>query len=173
MNSQQLREIITDAQITGSDPLERYLQRAGPPQSTELADPAEYARQIIDGIPALLANVGRAAEERGVGLLVQPLLEHAAAYFVEPLDHAPELAFGVVGLLDDAYLALRIVNLIQETYQPLVRVDVPGQLAFLRQALGPDLIASLDAEVGHAILNMAVTVAALKSCQPPAASGQR
>jgi uncharacterized membrane protein YkvA (DUF1232 family) len=162
MNTQQLREIITDAQITVSDPLERYLQRAAPVGSAELADPAAFARQIIDGVPALLADVARAAEERGVGLLVQPLLEHAAAYFVEPLDHAPELAFGVVGLLDDAYLALRIVHLIQETYQPLVRVDVAGQLAFLRQVLGPDLVTTLDAETGHAIFNMAMTVAALR-----------
>ena len=39
-----------------------------------------------------------------------PLLEHAARYFINPVDLIPEMTKGMAGLLDDTYLALRILE---------------------------------------------------------------
>lgn len=162
MKNPQLHHIIHEARLVGADRLENFVARAGALEAEEVQATVERALQIIEGIPQLLDAVAEAAETRGIGLMVRPLLDHASAYFLNPLDHAPELAFGVTGLLDDAYLSLRLVHLIQLTFQPLVSVDVEAQLDFLRDLLGNDLVAQLDAETGRAVLKLAMDVAALQ-----------
>ena len=117
---------------------------------------------IVEGIPGLLESVSEAAMTRGIGLMVQPLLDHAADYFRDPTDHAPEAAYGMAGLLDDAYLAISLVNLVHENFEPLVETDVAGQLSVLRGLLEPELLAKLDAEVGRAVLKLARSVTGLR-----------
>ena len=136
--------------------------RAGSLEPAAAGAAAERAMAIIEGIPDLLEAVAEASYRRGIALLVQPLLDHAESYFLDPSDHAPEAAYGVAGLLDDAYLALSLVNLVHETYEPLVPGDVTSQLHFLRSLLGADLVADLDAETGRALVKLARTVSTLR-----------
>ena len=157
-----LQETIGRAKHGNSEQLADFIARAGALEPAEVGAAVERAMAIIEGIPDLLDAVAEASYRRGIALLVQPLLDHAADYFVDPSDHAPETAYGVAGLLDDAYLALSLVNLVHETYEPLVAADVPSQLAFLRALLGPDLVADLDAETGRALVKLAQTVSTLR-----------
>ena len=158
MRSDHLYAIIDEAKQIHADAMVDFIRRVVGEEEAPMA--LQAAQRVIDGVPALLSEVSSAAEIRGIGLLVQPLLDHAAEYFMEPIDHAPELAFGYPGLLDDAYLALRLVYLVQEVCQPLARGDVAGQLEFLRRLLGPDLVYELDAEAGRAVMRMALHVSA-------------
>jgi hypothetical protein len=157
-----LQQTIGKAKLGDSERLEDFVARATSLPPAEAPAAAARALAIIEGIPELLDAVSNAALSRGIGLLVQPLLDHAAEYFVNPSDHAPEAAYGVAGLLDDAYLALSLVNLIHENYEPLVPGNVPDQLTFLRGLLGPELVATLDAETGRAVMKLARTVSTLR-----------
>lgn len=162
MSIQQLHLVVARARALESDPLEAYVRRATGARDGELDELVRRAVEAVEDVPLILAAMAEAAEVRGVGLLVRPVLDHAADYFLNPIDHASELAFGFTGLLDDAYLALRIAALVQEIYGPLLPLDIESRLALLRRLLGPDLIQSLDAEIGNAILRMALHVAALR-----------
>jgi uncharacterized membrane protein YkvA (DUF1232 family) len=157
-----LQETIGKARLSHAESLEAYVARAAALEAGEVRPAVDRVMAIVEGIPGLLESVADAAMTRGIGLMVQPLLDHAADYFRDPTDHAPEAAYGVAGLLDDAYLALSLVNLIHENFEPLVESDVTGQLAVLRQLLEPELMAELDAEVGRAVLKLARTVAGLR-----------
>ena len=162
MRSDQLYQIIREANQVHADEIGDFIRRVigEEPESTRAI---LYAQEIIEGIPELLSEAAISAEVRGVGLLVQPLLDHAAEYFLNPIDHAPELAFGVPGLLDDAYLALRLIHMVQEVYQPLVRADIAAQLEFLRRLLGPTLVLEMEAEAGRAVMRMALHIAATRN----------
>lgn len=168
MRNQRLYDIISDARLVGADRLEDFVSRSATLEGAQVEMTVQRALDIIEGIPALLDAVEEAAEIHGIGLMVRPLLDHASDYFLNPLDHAPELAFGVTGLLDDAYLSLRLVHLVQLTFQPLVPTDVEQQLHFLRELLGSELVAQLDAETGRAVLKLAMDVAALRDSAQPA-----
>lgn len=157
-----LQETIGKARQAHAESLESYLARVTGLEGEPLRQEVERVMGIVEGIPQLMERVNEVAMRRGVGLLVQPLLEHAADYFRDPADHAPEVAYGVTGLLDDAYLALSVVALVHDSFEQMVDVDVPGQVATLRRLLEPDLVERLDAEVGRAILKLARTVAGLR-----------
>lgn len=157
-----LQETIGKARQAHAESLESYLARVTGREGEPLRQEVERVMGIVEGIPQLLEQVHDMAMRRGVGLLVQPLLEHAADYFRDPADHAPEAAYGVTGLLDDAYLALSVVALVHDSFEQMVDVDVPGQVATLRGLLEPELVERLDAEVGRAILKLARTVAGLR-----------
>lgn len=157
-----LLQAIENAKRPGAETLAEFVSRATALDRADVPAAADRAMRIIESIPELLDEVTDAALRRGMGLLVQPLVDHAAEYFIDPRDHAPEAAFGLSGLLDDAYLALSIVKLIQDSYEPLVEADLSGQLEFLRTLLGPDLVADLDAETGRALLKLAMAVSSLR-----------
>lgn len=157
-----LQETIARARVAHADSLEAYVTRAAALEPDEIRARVDRVMAIVEGIPDLLDHVSEAAMTRGIGLIVQPLLDHAAAYFCNPTDHAPESAYGVAGLLDDAYLALSVVNLVHENFEPLVESDVAGQVATVRELLEAELVAELDAEVGRAVLKLARTVTALR-----------
>lgn len=144
-----------------AESLEQYLGRVTSLEGEALRVCTARVEAIVEGIPALMERVEEVAMQRGIGLMVQPLLDHAADYFRDPSDHAPESAYGVAGLLDDAYLALSIVHLVHENFEPLVPIDVSAQLHELRTLLEPELLADLDAEVGRALLKLARTVTGL------------
>jgi len=157
-----LQETIARARIAHAESLEAYVTRATALEQDEVRARVGRVMAIVEGIPDLLESVNEAAMTRGIGLLVQPLLDHAADYFRDPSDHAPESAYGVAGLLDDAYLALSVVQLVHENFGPLVENDVGGQVSLLRELLEPELVAELDAEVGRAVLKLARSVTALR-----------
>ena len=61
--------------------------------------------------------------ERGLRVVVMPVLDHAARYFVNPVDLIPEMTQGMAGLLDDTYLAFRILENFNYGSPPLMDVD--------------------------------------------------
>ena len=157
-----LQETIARARLAHAESLDAYVARATALDQDAVRARVDRVLAIVHGIPDLLDGVADAAMTRGIGLLVQPLLDHAADYFRDPTDHAPESAYGVAGLLDDAYLALSIVNLVHENFEPLVDSDVAGQVILLRELLEPELVAELDAELGRAVMKLARSVTALR-----------
>ncbi|WP_439578070.1 DUF1232 domain-containing protein [Elioraea sp.] len=115
--------------------------------AAEVDDALAFCREILDAVPTLLDRVRAAAQQQGLSALVEPMLEHAEAYFVNPVDVLPEAVFGELGLLDDAYLALNAIRMVQVEPNPLIRIDLAPPLTFLEQLLGDSGLELLKPEL--------------------------
>jgi len=146
----RIREIIAEhlGQGAGAVLLEGAIRaRAGDGASQEDVDAAiAFSRDIIHAVPVLIDRVREAADAHGIGAMIDPMLVHAERYFVNPADALPERVFGELGLLDDAYLALSVIKLVQAERDPLIEIDLGPPLSFLEGILGDDVLAALTEE---------------------------
>jgi uncharacterized membrane protein YkvA (DUF1232 family) len=147
----RIRAIIAKhrAQAHGSAVLATALRsrmgsRAAP---AELDEAVAFCREILDAVPVLIDRLREAARQQGVAALIEPMLAHAEAYFVNPVDVLPEALLGELGLLDDAYLALNAIRRVQVEPDPLIRIDLGPPMTFLEQVLGESTLALLKAEM--------------------------
>lgn len=146
MNLADLQAVIASAKARGQEPLDRFLKERLPESSDEeLQEAAETSIEIIDSIPLFIAAARQAATEQQLSILVEPLLERAATYFMHPVDLIPEMTQGLAGLLDDSYLVLRILSNLEKGPKPLVDWDLEYPTAFLRRLIGEKIAKQLDA----------------------------
>jgi uncharacterized membrane protein YkvA (DUF1232 family) len=146
MNLDDLQAVITSAKARGQGPLDRFLKERLPKSSAEeLQETAEVSIEIIESIPVFIAAAKQAATEQNLSVVVDPLLERAATYFMHPVDLIPEMTQGLAGLLDDSYLVLRILSNLDEGPKPLLDWDLDFPTAFLRRLIGEKIAKQLDA----------------------------
>lgn len=159
MNLGDVRAVIDSAKVRDRGELNDFV-RATWPTSTdeEVADAASVAVEVVETVPLLLARAAQAAEERGLTVVVMPLLDHAARYFVNPIDLIPEMTQGMAGLLDDTYLALRIMENLNRGPDPLFEADFQEPLRFLRRLVGPEISRKLDAASLFALQDVSTQV---------------
>ncbi|MHC4946816.1 MAG: hypothetical protein ACYTG1_00945 [Planctomycetota bacterium] len=139
--------------------LERLRQIAasqGQPLTDDAADRlAKLAEGCVTSSVDLLEACAVAGRQAGVAPFVEPILEAAARYFLEPQDFIPDHA-GLYGLLDDAYLARRLMAEISELYRqhtgmPLLPVDLGADNLVIRSIIGEPLASTLDQTVAQTI----------------------
>jgi uncharacterized membrane protein YkvA (DUF1232 family) len=146
MNFDDLHAVIASAKARGQEPLDRFLREQLPESSDEeIQEAAEVSIEIIESIPVFIAAAKQAASEQNLSVLVDPLLERAATYFMHPVDLIPEMTQGLAGLLDDSYLVLRILSNLEKGPRPLVEWDLDYPTAFLRRLIGEKIAKQLDA----------------------------
>ena len=116
------------------------------------------AVEVVETVPVLLARAAQAAEEHHLKLVVMPLLDHAARYFVDPVDLIPEMTQGLAGLLDDTYLALRILENLNRGPHALFEADFDEPLRFLRRLVGPEISRKLDSASLFALQDVSTLV---------------
>jgi uncharacterized membrane protein YkvA (DUF1232 family) len=151
MNTQAIRHIIADARARDTGQFEAFLRRRMKPGGeSDLRGVIEFTIGYIESVPALMERVEEAARARGLDEVVRPLLARAEEYFIEPADVLPVTVLGLVGLLDDAYLALSLLEVLLDTPDPLVTVDLKQPNALVRALLGDGVGTRLDAEVRKA-----------------------
>lgn len=145
MNLNDVNAVIDSAKSRGRESLDRFIQRRLPDASSrEVSDAAEVALEIIESVPIFLARAYQEAEERGLHPVVAPILEQAAGYFLNPVDVIPEMTQGLGGLLDDAYLVLKVLEHLDKGPKPLLEWDLKEPLAFLGGLVGKDVSRQLD-----------------------------
>jgi len=145
MNLADLQAVIDSAKARGQEPLDRFIKERLPDSSDEeLQAAAETSIEIIDSIPLFIAAARKAATEQQLSVVVEPLLERAATYFMHPVDLIPEMTQGLAGLLDDSYLVLRILSNLEKGPRPLVNWDLEYPTAFLRRLIGEKIAKQLD-----------------------------
>jgi len=130
-----------------------------------------FIEQYIKAVPGILEDGLRAAERAGVKEELEPLIELAAGYWEWEDDLIPD-RLGLLGLLDDAYLTLRLLERFAADRRdstetsPWERRLAPfnRQMAVL---LGDELAARLDQEVEAALRQseLQVAIVALGACQ--------
>jgi len=145
VNLEDVHAVIESAKARGTDSLDRFIQRRLPEASQkEVRDAADVALEIIESVPVFLARAHQEAEAKGIQPVVAPILEQAAGYFLNPVDVIPEMTYGLGGLLDDAYLVLRILEHLDRGPRPLLSWDLKEPLEFLSGLVGRDVTRQLD-----------------------------
>lgn len=130
----------------GLETVERFITKRLPDaEEAEVKEAAEVALEIVDSIPVFLARARQEAQQRQLTNVVGPLLDHAERYFLQPLDLIPEMTQGLAGLLDDAYLVIRILQNLDRGPEPFLDWDLDYPIQFLRSLVGEGISRRLDA----------------------------
>jgi uncharacterized membrane protein YkvA (DUF1232 family) len=134
--------------------LERSGASAGDDNST-VGDILNSWRAQLELVPDLFQNLRDAAEEAGIAAQVDPVLEMAQHYFVDPDDVLPD-HHGVLGLLDDMYLALSVIHAVSEAQrqragQPLMDADLTDLIEAVRPLFTGYRLAALDQRIEQSL----------------------
>ena len=145
MSLHDIQAVIDSAKSRGLEPLQRFVRRRLPEATDlEVGEAAALAVEIIESVPVFLARAGQEAEERRLETVITPILDHVERYFLQPMDLIPEMTQGLVGLLDDSYLVLRILENLDRGPDRFLDWDLAHPLHFLRRLVGEDVARKLD-----------------------------
>jgi molybdopterin converting factor small subunit len=168
MNTAALREQISLAHqheaSTGqlAQQLEKKLPHLHPAISLAEGDRnivmTRFVTAYVDLVPDLLDAANDVAREAGIESQVKPVLKIAEQFFLQP----PAILTGHIGLdglLDEAYLAHRLVEEVNDLYikhfgQPLIPADTTVANLIAHQLIGEKFANQLDEAVHHAVDEM-------------------
>ena len=168
MNTAALREQISLAHqheaSTGqlAQQLEKKLPHLHPAISLAEGDRnivmTRFVTAYVDLVPDLLDAANDVAREAGIESQVKPVLKIAEQFFLQP----PAILTGHIGLdglLDEAYLAHRLVEEVNDLYikhfgQPLIPADTTVANLIAHQLIGETFANQLDEAVHHAVDEM-------------------
>lgn len=117
-----------------------------------------FVAAYIDEVPQLLDAASEVSVKAGIQSQIDPVLKIAEEYFLQPpgilADHP-----GMDGLLDEAYLAHRLVEEINDLYirhlgQPLIPLDMTVANLIAHQLIGETFANELDEVVHHSVDQM-------------------
>ncbi|MEX6500536.1 hypothetical protein [Pseudomonas zhanjiangensis] len=168
MNIPALRELIQRARQddAGSGQLARQLQAQLNHLHPSIRLPAENGLEVlsrfvgayIEQVPDMLEAASQVAREAGIEAQVKPVLKVAEQFFLQP----PSVTAGhegLEGLLDEAYLAHRLVEEVNDRYSshlglPLIPVDTTTANLVAHHLIGEPFANQLDEAVHHAVEGM-------------------
>ena len=174
MITQQIQQLINQASQydNSTSDLSNHLQDVLSAQGVSLNERTmEQAVQLvanyINQVPAVFEQTINIADSYGELENIAPLLQSAANYFFNPMDYIPD-HLGLYGLLDDAYLTLRMLEKMNQTYvtlcgQFLLPFDLSPINNSVRPFLGSQLATQLDREVTQAVEQRAYEVSAMET----------
>jgi len=132
----------------------------------------EFVAEYIEHAPALMMIIEEAAATTGTQPDVQPILDATEDYFLAPGDIIPD-HYGLVGLLDDAYLTHTLMEAISDRFKSqtgksLLPIEAREINTFIRRLIGEPFVSILDEHVsatlddlsGEKDINQMVTVLA-------------
>lgn len=125
---------------------------------TELTPMLDQLELFVRGTPDLIQAAALDAEQHGVLMQVQPMLNTAAQYFFIDYDVIPD-HLGLYGLLDDAYLAQKYLLSASELHErvggaPLLGETLRPSIEVVRQWIGPAQADTLDQMVAQDVRNL-------------------
>jgi hypothetical protein len=168
MNTAALREQIQKAQQHEAETgqLKRQLEAQLPNLHAAIQLPdvdatgvmTRFVTAYIEQVPDLLDAANEVAREAGIESQIKPVLKIAEQFFLQP----PKVIDGHVGLdglLDEAYLAHRLVEEVNDLYikhfgQPLIPLDMTVANLIAHQLIGEPFANQLDEAVHHAVDEM-------------------
>lgn len=119
---------------------------------------ARFVSAYIDQVPELLEAANAVACQAGIESQIKPVLKIAEAYFLLPPSELKDHV-GLDCLLDEAYLAHRLVEEVNDLYirhfnQPLIPVDTTVANLIAHQLIGETFANQLDEVVHHSVDEM-------------------
>lgn len=158
MRTQQIRRLIEEGKrIEQNQGLVRQglinLANMNGRQATEieLQSVTQFIIQYVEHVPALIEMIERSAAAAGVLDDIRPIIAAAEDYFLSPDDLIPD-HLGLLGLMDDAYLAHCLLQEIAERYKAqlgsnLLPIDMAQTNALFRNLVGEPTASMLDNHV--------------------------
>ena len=137
----------------------QQLREAGagevPQDSSTVAEILSAWHMQLENVPDLIDAMRHAARSAGMGEAIEPILQAAEGYFLDRHDLLPD-SHGVLGLLDDMYLALRLIQQIslqhrEQTGQPLLEVDLTESIASVRPLFRGERLQALDERIERSL----------------------
>lgn len=168
MNIAALQQLIQRAQqheaSTGqlAEQMRNHLDQLHPsirlPNSDTDGVLLRFVSAYIEQVPELLQAAQQVAREAGIEAQIKPVLKVAEQFFLQP----PALMAGhegLEGLLDEAYLAHRMVEEVNDRYithlgAPLIPLDTTVANLIAHQLIGEPFANQLDEAVHHAVDGM-------------------
>jgi len=158
MKVNQIRKQIADAvaveKETGN--LAELIRKSAKAQNIELTNENlnnlfGFLQNYIEHVPALLEKLADQAQERNMYEDIAPVLQTVQQYFLSSNDVIPD-RLGLLGLLDDAYLAHRVMQEIAEMYSrekgiALLPVDTTPANELVRELIGEPHVSMLEAGI--------------------------
>jgi uncharacterized membrane protein YkvA (DUF1232 family) len=158
MQTKLIREMIGKAvlheQKTGNTTqalIEAAAMRGKPATASEVGQTLGFIRGYIERVPELMEACASAATAVGIDSYANPILHAAQQYFLSPLDVIFD-HLGLMGLMDDAYFAQRLLQSISEAYigwtgRPLLPMNLAPANAAIRELIGDPQASQLDQAV--------------------------
>jgi len=111
----------------------------------------DFVTEYIENAPALMMIIEETAAMSGAQPDVQPILDVTEDYFLAPDDIIPD-HYGLVGLLDDAYLTHMLMEAISnrhksQTGKSLLPIDSHETNTFIRRLIGEPFVSILDEHI--------------------------
>ena len=111
----------------------------------------DFVTEYVEQAPALMMIIEETAAMSGAQPDVQPILDVTEDYFLTPNDIIPD-HYGLVGLLDDAYLTHMLMEAISDRYKlqagkSLLPIDAYETNTFIRRLIGEPFVSLLDKHV--------------------------
>ena len=111
----------------------------------------DFVTEYIERAPALMTIIEEAAVMNGAQPDVQPILSVTENYFLAADDIIPD-HYGLVGLLDDAYLTHMLMEAISNRYKSqtgkaLLPIGAHETNTFIRRLIGEPFVSMLDEHV--------------------------
>ena len=151
------------------------------PQDREQAAQSilESWRVQLEQVPEFIDALAETAADAHVASVVTPILEAVQEYFLDPDDVVPD-SHGILGLLDDMYIALSLLQAVSEQYREftghaLLDVDLTPSIEAVRPLFQGKRIAALDARIQAALSRptMLSSLQGLRSLDQPLAVKNR
>ncbi len=133
-----LREVLSCvAEVQGQNPSDQELELA-----------TEFVLEYIQQVPYWMTVARAAAEEVGISDEMEQILTSAYAYWEDPDDVIPD-HMGVLGILDDAYCSLSVLQAVSDQYRLQTGKHLfPGDSSqanrAIRQVIGEPYASELD-----------------------------
>jgi uncharacterized membrane protein YkvA (DUF1232 family) len=111
----------------------------------------DFVTAYIEHAPALMLIIEESAAMSGAQPDVQPILDVTEDYFLAPDDIIPD-HYGLVGLLDDAYLTHMLIEAISDRFklqtgESLLPIEARETNTFIRRLIGEPFVSILDEHV--------------------------
>jgi len=162
MNTNKIRRMIKEAIATEessgilSDAVHTFVRMNG--RTLTAKQRKEVVKMVEDyvvHVPALIDAIITAADKYGIYNQIQPMLKAAEDYFLAPIDIIPD-HLGLLGLLDDAYLAHSLVQSLSDSYKKqtgrtLIPIDMNRVNALMRNLIGEPHASMLDVAVANVL----------------------
>ncbi len=167
MRISELRERVRSAreQAASDASLRDWLQRKLPQlhRAINVREAAEstlfnFIQSYIERVPDMLEAAQSVARHARMQAHLLPVLRVAEEFFLQPPE-AAEAQHGLLLLLDEAYLAHRLVEEVNDRYlshggEPLIPMDNTKANLVVHQLLGEDYANQLDAAVAEAVAGL-------------------